>query len=380
MSLRKVHFVAKVSVNLLTEIKKWLSPSHFIQHSRQIPLSSTTDVRVFSMKFNQYAFCLMATFSSYEVLSAPSASLQVAKPNSTLFTDIDSTDDQVVAVGKFGTIVTSTDGQNWRQAEVPVQSLLTAVTIKSDKAAWACGHDATIVHSSDNGKTWQLQQYLPEQGKPCLDIEFIDENTGFAIGAYGMFYKTTNGGKTWQSQFISDFVHPDDKEYLEELKQDDPEAYQDEIKFILPHFNRLLIKDRAFYLVGEMGLVAKSEDKGLTWKKFDEFYPGSFFSVNETAEGQILVAGLRGNAFIKSQSDIDFTEIDIAQTATINTILPLEDSTLLFANSGLIHNFDGQKVSSEQLPSGQAILSATIFKNKVILATEKGLITWGDSK
>ena len=78
----------------------------------------------------------MAALSSYEVVSAPSASLQVAKPNSTLFTDIDSTDDQVVAVGKFGTIVTSADGQNWQQAEVPVQSLLTAVTIKSDKAAW----------------------------------------------------------------------------------------------------------------------------------------------------------------------------------------------------------------------------------------------------
>ena len=322
----------------------------------------------------------MAAFSSYEALSAPATSLQVAKPHTTLFADVDSTDNQVVAVGKFGTIVTSNDGQSWQQAEVPVQSLLTAVTIKSDKAAWACGHDATIVHSSDNGKTWQLQQHLPGQGKPCLDIEFIDENTGFAIGAYGMFYKTDNGGQTWQSQFISDFVHPDDKEYLEELKQDDPEAYQDEIKFILPHFNRLLIQDNVFYLVGEMGLVGKSEDKGISWQKFEEFYPGSFFSVNETPDGHILVAGLRGNAFIKSQSDIGFTEIDIAKTATINSILPFKDSSLLLANSGLIHAFNGHQVTSEQLPSGHAILSATIFNNKVIMATEKGLITWGDSK
>ena len=332
------------------------------------------------MKFNHYAFCLIATFSSFEVLSAPPASLQVAKPHTTLFADIDSTDKQVIAVGKFGTIVTSTDGENWQQAEVPVQSLLTAVTVKSDKAAWACGHDATIVHSSDNGKTWQLQQHLPEQGKPCLDIEFIDEKTGFAIGAYGMFYKTNNGGENWQSQFIGDFVHPDDKEYLAELKKNDPEAYQSEIKFILPHFNRLLIKDNVFILVGEMGLVAKSEDKGLSWKKFDEFYPGSFFSVSETANGQVLIAGLRGNTFAMSQSDTEFVEIDIMQTATINTILPLKDSSLLLANSGVIHNFDGQQVFSEQLTSGHAILSATTFNNKVIMATEKGLITWGDNK
>ena len=129
-----------------------------------------------------------------------------------------------------------------------------------------------------------------------------------------------------------------------------------------------------------MGLVAKSEDKGLSWKKFDEFYPGSFFSVSETANGQVLIAGLRGNTFAMSQTDTEFVEIDIVQTATINTILPLKDSSLLLANSGVIHNFDGQQVFSEQLTSGHAILSATSFNNKVIMATEKGLITWGDNK
>jgi photosystem II stability/assembly factor-like uncharacterized protein len=332
------------------------------------------------MKFNQYAFCLTAAVASFGVFSSAPDALQVAKPNTTLFTDIDSIDNHVIAVGKFGTIVTSSDGQNWTQAHVPVQSLLTAVTVKSEQAAWACGHDATIVHSKDNGKTWQLQQYLPEKGKPCLDIEFIDEKVGFAIGAYGMFYKTTDAGATWLPHFISDFVHPDDKEYLEGLKEEDPAAYEDEIKFILPHFNRLLLTDNAFYLVGEMGLAAKSTDNGQSWQKFEEFYPGSFFTVDKTAQEHTIVAGLRGNAFYKTAQSEEFIEIDIEQTATINTVLPLKDKTLLLANSGMVHSFDGEKVTTEQLPSGHAILSATVFKNKVILATEKGLITWGESK
>ena len=380
MSLRKVHFVAKVSVNLLVKFKSGCHPATLFNFQDNTYLSSTTDVRVFSMKFNQYAFCLMAAVSSHGAFSSAPAALQVAKPTTTLFTDIDSIDNNVIAVGKFGTIVTSEDGQNWAQAQTPVQSLLTAVTVKSENAAWACGHDATIVHSTDNGKTWQLQQYLPEKGKPCLDIEFIDETVGFAIGAYGMFYKTTDAGATWQSHFISDFVHPDDKEYLADLKQDDPEAYEDEIKFILPHFNRLLITDNAFYLVGEMGLVAQSTDQGLTWQKFDEFYPGSFFSVAKMAQDKTVVAGLRGNAFYKTTNSVEFYEIDIPQTATINTILPLKNKALLFANSGMVHTFDGNKVTTEQLPSGHAILSATVFKSKVIMATEKGLITWGESK
>lgn len=318
--------------------------------------------------------------SSFSVLSSPEPALQVAKPYTTLFTDITENSNKVYAVGKFGTIVTSKDGENWVQSEVPVQSLLTAVTVKSEKNAWACGHDATILHSSDSGKTWQIQQFLPEQGKPCLDIEFIDNKIGFAVGAYGMFYKTTDGGQSWHAKFISEFVNDDDKSYLEELKKDDPATYEDEIKFILPHFNRLLINNDTFYLVGEMGLVAKSTDFGETWYQFEEFYPGSFFSVNLSHKGELIVSGLRGNTFMSSQSSDDFKEIETQETATINSILPLKNKTLLLANSGLVHILEDNSLSTQQLPSGQAILSAIKYKNKVIMATEKGLITWGENK
>ena len=38
---------------------------------------------------------------------------------------------------------------------------------------------------------------------PFLDVWFENENNGFVVGAYGMFLRTTDGGKTWKTQLDS---------------------------------------------------------------------------------------------------------------------------------------------------------------------------------
>ncbi|MBE0367859.1 hypothetical protein J8L98_17060 [Pseudoalteromonas sp. MMG013] len=309
----------------------------------------------------------------------PNAALQVATPERTLFTDITYNGSSLIAVGKHGTIVTSTDGVTWSQAQVPAQVLLTAITSLSPSASWACGHDGTILFSKDDGKNWQLQQYLPEVGKPCLDIEFTDTEHGYAIGAYGMYYVTVDGGKTWQNKFIDDFVHPDDKAYLAELKEEDIVAYEEETQFILPHFNRLLIKGNRHILVGEMGLVALSENSGESWTRLDEFYPGSFFTVAAYGSDQLIVAGLRGNAFIADMNQLKFRRLNISTTATINSIVTHQEQAYMLANSGFIFKYNNTLTQS-QLETGYSVLAAVSFKGKLIMATEKGLIAWEVNK
>ncbi len=94
--------------------------------------------------------------------------------------------------------------------------------------------------------------------------------------AHTVCFRTLDGGKTWQSEFHDEFLHPDDVDYLNELKLDDEEAYLDARKSMLPHFNRMEVDGRTLYLVGEMGLIAKSNDFGVKWQKLDDIYHGSF--------------------------------------------------------------------------------------------------------
>ncbi|NMF99957.2 YCF48-related protein, partial [Aromatoleum toluolicum] len=65
---------------------------------------------------------------------------------------------RVVGVGQRGHVVYSDDqGQNWRQAKVPVSSDLVAVSFPTPQQGWAVGHDGVVLHSSDAGATWTKQ-------------------------------------------------------------------------------------------------------------------------------------------------------------------------------------------------------------------------------
>ena len=55
--------------------------------------------------------------------------------------------------------------------------------------------------TTDGGTSWQLQNYQPSKERPFLDLYFSDENNGVAIGAYGLFYRTSDGGKNWAQEF-----------------------------------------------------------------------------------------------------------------------------------------------------------------------------------
>ncbi|MFM9673675.1 WD40/YVTN/BNR-like repeat-containing protein, partial [Streptomyces galilaeus] len=84
--------------------------------------------------------------------------------------------------------------KTWHQATVPTQVLLTAVNFIDSQQGWACGHDATIINTTDGGEQWQLQHVKESLDKPCLDILFNTKQHGFAVGAYGMFYDCFDGG------------------------------------------------------------------------------------------------------------------------------------------------------------------------------------------
>ena len=305
---------------------------------------------------------------------APNNAISAANPHKTLLTDITKAGSSLIAVGKHGNIIKSSDGVSWQQAQqVPTQVLLTAVDFSSENNGWACGHDATIINTIDGGINWQLQHAKPELDKPCLDIMFDDNLNGYAVGAYGMFYQTTDGGKHWQKRFLDSLLFKEDQDYLNDLKENDPQGYEAETASILPHFNRIEKTANELILVGEMGLMAVSNDKGFTWQRVDEIYPGSFFAFNSD-DTQKVVAGLRGNVFAKQHNEQEWQHLENVKTATINSIINYNNQQwLLFANSGVIFHLKDGLLTHEQRADGKAILDGVIINNTLIMATEDGI-------
>lgn len=285
-------------------------------------------------------------------------------------------EEKVVVVGQHGHILTSSDGEQWQQANVPVQATLTSVYFLNDKLGWAVGHDATILHTQDGGENWIIQQYLPELEKPLFDIFFKDAQQGIAVGAYGQVFRSLDGGNTWKSEFHQEFLLADDIEYLQEIRTEDEEAYLDEISFILPHFNGLVQEGRTLFLLGETGLLAKSNDFGKTWQPFENFYQGSFFSLGRTQKGSLLVSGLRGHVFRSTKNGASWNEIDTATTALLNDIVfASNDRIFILGNNGmlLMSTDDGASFSQRVQKDGKTLIAGVWFKEKLLAVSDVGI-------
>jgi len=282
---------------------------------------------------------------------------------------------QLIAVGEHGHIILSSDAITWQQADVPLQTTLTSVFFIDSKQGWAVGHDATILTTKNGGLSWQIQQYKPELEKPLLDIVFKSPLNGIAIGAYGLFFRTSDGGKTWQKEFHDEFLMPDDIDYLSELKQEDEEAYLDEASSILPHFNRLVIDGRTLYMVGEIGLIAKSNDFGISWQSFDEIYQGSFFDMARTKQGNLLVAGLRGHVYRSLRNGTPWQQRQTNTTALINDIVLTDDDRIfLLANNGVLleSKDDGQSYRLRSQKDGKALIAGVWFNGMLVTVSDVG--------
>ncbi|NMH58427.1 WD40/YVTN/BNR-like repeat-containing protein [Alteromonas ponticola] len=299
--------------------------------------------------------------------------------------------DYLVIVGERGHILTSDDGETFTQQRVPTHSTLTAVDIVNDNV-WAVGHDAIILHSADKGVTWQQQLYNPDIERPFLDVLFFDDQHGIAVGAYGLFYRTTDGGNNWKSERHPTLLSADDQAYLEQVKAEDEDFYQQELNSILPHINHVTLDGDTLYMAGEAGLLAYSNDKGRSWNRYDVDYTGSFFDIRPLSGDTVVAVGLRGNIFKMKEQGV-WSYVSTCAPSTLNALFPLSDESITaLGNNGMLVTLSRplpdststpytplyqcerpKEVSVQQLDDKAAVLNAVRFNNKIIGVSANGI-------
>ncbi|MGC1508092.1 WD40/YVTN/BNR-like repeat-containing protein [Ketobacter nezhaii] len=305
----------------------------------------------------------------------PSMKSQIA--TSSLLTSLDVFDSKLVAVGDNGHILISEDnGEHWEQSEVPVQLLLTAVDFPTPTQGWVVGHEGVILHSSDAGKTWQLQYAkphvvrtdeelnqlsdedftkLPQEGSPLLDIWFRDDKEGFAVGAYGMFLHTEDGGKTWKD--VADRIDNFDGWHLNSITSN---------------------RQGIVYIAGEKGVLFRSDDFGDSWVTLPSPYEGSFFGVLPGyGPDDVFIYGLQGNIFKSGDRGDSWQKVKSdASDGLMDGVVLGEDSVILVGNSGVVltSQDSGESFSMQVTSSRNALLAIEKTPNgKLIMVGQGGV-------
>jgi len=272
-----------------------------------------------------------------------------------LLLDMDTTGQQAIAVGERGHVLVSTNGgESWTQAAVPTRRMLCAVDIVDENLVWVAGHDAIILHSRDGGQNWSRQYYAPEVEAPLFDIWFENSQHGIAVGAYGLFLETFDGGHNWQSRSLSD---------------EGPH-----------HFALAESPAGILYLAGEFGTIFTSTDQGRSWQICNSPYHGSFFGVLVLRDESVLVFGLRGNLYRSTDHGNSWQQIDTGTTAALTAGAQRTDGTVIIVGlSGcLLTSSDGGLTFNLATRPGRDAMAAIheSAANRLVILGEDGLHWW----
>ncbi|MHA4869540.1 WD40/YVTN/BNR-like repeat-containing protein [Duganella sp. PWIR1] len=361
----------------------------------------------------------------YAAAPAPAASalpaallrpaLKAARPEQANLMAVVRAGKRLVAAGERGLIIYSDDsGQHWTQAQVPVSITLTALRFANEHDGWAVGNMGAVLRSTDGGASWQRvfdgkqaaalaeqaaqaawdaakpdpndadhplnllledAHRLVDEGadKPFLDLRLQANGSVLVVGAYGLAYTTTDGGKTWQAQ-MKNLPNPNGATYygIAERQQEQ-------------------------YLFGEQGVLLRAGATATgassasavpsapaapalaaTFTAQASPASGSLFGGLTTRQGALMLYGLRGKVYRSAQASAPWTEVQTPVDASLITGLQLPDNTVLLLGSAgqiVASRDDGQSFTALPLKNRFPFTGATVAPDGTLIVTgTRGLL------
>ncbi|MEM1110386.1 MAG: YCF48-related protein [Pseudomonadota bacterium] len=323
------------------------------------------------------------------------------------------TEGRLYVVGERGLIAHSDDGGiTWVQNEVPVSSTLTAITLTPNGTGFAVGHGGVILRSAADSTRWETvfdgtranQQFLdwassnrdrleqelaalealedvdPDEladaeidfedalfafedaevavetgpADPFLDVLFTDDRNGLAVGAYGMLYRTEDGGDSWSLSI--DAIDNIERFHLYSLAVD---------------------PGGRLHASGEAGLLFYSDDGGKSWTRSYDVYDGSLFAM--LVHGEVIYTiGLRGNVFRSNDRGLSWDSVALSGTGSLYSGATTDDGGLIFVGTGgrIVSSSDrGASFSESTHPSRAALSDVVVDGDSLYLTSLSGFLS-----
>ncbi|MBW2368064.1 MAG: hypothetical protein JRH15_09275 [Deltaproteobacteria bacterium] len=231
---------------------------------------------------------------------------QETQTKKTLFKVVSLDAKNLVACGQGGTVLRTVDGgKRWNKVETPLNIALMDMSFEDTQVGCAVGDRSGVLRTGDGGVTWEkgiiLKDPLADNSdeseddfNPLLEdgddtekefviygVSLADRNIGYAAGEFGIFLKTTNGGKTWTKITVEEaegksifgvFAQSPKRVWVVGidgmmlLSEDGGESWKRIDSSVTKHLFAVKFKGRLGYAIGKEGIYLKSNDNGDTWE------------------------------------------------------------------------------------------------------------------
>ena len=260
-------------------------------------------------------------------------------------------------IGESGVLIHTTDsGQTWHHIETGTENNLHDIFI-GEVTGWIVGDWGTLLKTTDGGKTFTKTDASVFGGKSLKGIHFVNENQGWIVtyntptssatdGYPGYIYRTTDGGETWEAQFMTETA-------LFDL-----------------HF----IDEEIGWVVGDRRSVFATTDSGETWK----FVTDGSDQRHKSSYGQ--------PEYLGNEPLHTFTLYDLDFTDSQNGWIVGDLGVILHTSSGGKGKWKHQRGGPRFHNSADAVLLGVDFvskqlgwvvgENGTILHTRNGGVTW----
>ena len=204
------------------------------------------------------------------------------------------------AVGYKGIILkTELDWEDWEEISSPTLFTLYAIDFATDQVGVIVGDSGTILRTDNGGESWnKLSAGLIQ---PLLDIHFPTETTGYLVGNQGTIMKTTDAGASWS-----------DLSFVQVENNLNSVYFGDELSGCA---------------VGATGVVITTLDGGVTWEYYFtsnelQFLASHYQKVqNDTICDTILVAGANGIILKTDSCGVTWQNTTYSSAYTLNDII-----------------------------------------------------------
>lgn len=262
------------------------------------------------------------------------------------------------AIGTLALLESTNGGTSWELTPtniVDVPSFMD-ITFVNDNLGFAVGYAGAIIRTEDGGDTWNYLRRNQENSisEWFTNVQFVDENIGWCVGLTGLppynslILKTIDGGDTWESKVldasgIEDFIFIDSSigwiiaEYEIFKTVNGGIVWESQFPLTSSVLNSVSFVDSSNgWVIGMAGTILRTTDGGTNWDNLtDTLLATNLFDVQFVTDSIGWIVGAEGTIW----KSVDAGENWTVQTSGIT--IDFEKVYFINTTTGWVVGYQG---------------------------------------